>query len=233
MSIPKIIHQTWKRAEVPQKWISYQQRVKEVYPDWEYILWTDKDNEDFVRDEYPDFYDTYINLPKNIMRADVIRYLIMYKMGGLYLDLDYEILKPFDFSNSTLVLPKNRSKKFGDDEDQIGNCIFASVPKHKFWKDVIDELQENPPTTNSHLEVMDVTGPKFISRIFYAGQYENVEVPERLLFHPPLPRTKRGYNMIRSNNTSYGIHHCWGSWIERFSWAHIKNAFKNLSLSNS
>ena len=42
------------------------------------------------------------------MRADVIRYLIMYKIGGVYLDLDYEVLKPFEFGDHKLILPLNR-----------------------------------------------------------------------------------------------------------------------------
>ena len=54
------------------------------------------DNLAFVKSEYPDFVDVFVGLPKNIMRADVIRYLLMDKLGGLYLDTDYEMLKPFD-----------------------------------------------------------------------------------------------------------------------------------------
>ena len=75
------------------------------------------------------------------MRADVTRYLIMYKIGGLHLDLDYEFLKPFDLLNYELVLTYSRQISFGDDFDGFGNCIFASVPGHEFWKFVINELK--------------------------------------------------------------------------------------------
>ena len=56
----------------------------------------------------------------------------MDKIGGLYLDLDYEMIKTFDFKNASIVLPLNRSKKFGDNENSLGNCIFASVANHPF-----------------------------------------------------------------------------------------------------
>ncbi len=225
MKIPKIIHQTWKTEEIPTKWIPYQQRVKELHPDWEYRLWTDEDNDAFVQKEYPEFLDVFRGFPKVIHRVDVIRYLILYKMGGLYLDLDYEMLKPFDFAEANIVLPKNRSLSFGDHADEVGNCIIASIPGHPFWKDVVDDLHMSPPETDNHLDVIKDTGPLLLTRILRSNHYPDITTPDRMLFHPPLPRTKRGYEAIRNNNLSYGIHHCWGSWIEKYSWRHIKNAF--------
>jgi mannosyltransferase OCH1-like enzyme len=221
MAIPKIIHQTWKNHEIPNKWKAYQQKVKQLHPDWEYRLWTDDDNDLFVKTEYPEFYNTYIGFSKNIMRADVIRYLIMYKIGGLYLDLDYEMLMPFDLLNETLVLPKNRSISEGDDYDGIGNCIFASAPGHEFWKDVINELQNNPPVIDNYNEVIDATGPMLLTRIFFSNKYHAIYTPERTAFHPEPPKNKNDYNKLYNNGITYGIHHGWGSWKERFTFYHI------------
>jgi mannosyltransferase OCH1-like enzyme len=52
MKIPKIIHQTWKTENVPWKWKLYQKKVKQLHPDWEYKLWTDKNNMEFVKLKY-------------------------------------------------------------------------------------------------------------------------------------------------------------------------------------
>ncbi|MFZ0930337.1 MAG: glycosyltransferase, partial [Syntrophobacteraceae bacterium] len=94
--IPKLIHQTAKTHELPSEWRRFQQIVRELHPAWEYRLWTDEDNDAFVKKEYLNFLPVFRAFSKGIMRADVIRYLIMYRIGGLYLDLDYEMLKPFD-----------------------------------------------------------------------------------------------------------------------------------------
>lgn len=222
MKIPKIIHQTWKTENVPWKWKLYQKKVKQLHPDWEYRLWTDKNNMEFVKLNYPDFFDIFRNFPKNIMRADVIRYLIMDKIGGLYLDLDYEMIKTFDFKNVSIVLPLNRSKKFGDNENSLGNCIFASVANHPFWKDVIDYLTKNQIIVSEYIQVLDATGPGFLTKIFYENQYENIYTPDRMVFHPPVPANKKEYYEILNNGISYGIHHGWGSWKERLTWAHLK-----------
>ena len=53
--IPKIIHQTWKTDIPPSKWIPFIEKVKKLNPEWEYILWTDADNDEFVKTNFPDF----------------------------------------------------------------------------------------------------------------------------------------------------------------------------------
>ena len=195
-------------------------------PEWEYRLWSDKDNDLFVKTEFPAFYDIFNGFSKNIMRADVIRYLIMYKLGGVYLDLDYEMLQPFDFNGHPVVLPMNRSVSFGDPQDAIGNCIFASVPGHPFWKDVIEDLQNNPPVVNDYPEVIDATGPGLLTRIFYSGNYEDVGTPDRIYYHPPTPNRRKSVAKIKANGVSIGIHHPWGSWRERWTWTYLKKKIK-------
>ncbi len=220
--IPKIIHQTWKTNEAPYKWKEYIQKLKQLNPDWEYHLWSDDDNDAFVRKEFLDFYPTYQGFSKNIMRADVIRYLLMYKVGGVYLDLDYEVLAPFDFENKKLVLPLNRSKETGDDHDGLGNCFFASEPGHPFWLDVINDLKNNPPDVQDYTGVVEATGPLLLTKVYYRGSYVDVTLPNRMVYHPPTPRKKKDYQTIIDNGVSKGIHHCWGSWKEWFTWTHLK-----------
>jgi len=224
--IPKIIHQTWKTNEIPKKWLAFEQKVKALNPDWEYRLWTDLDNDDFVKIEYPDFYDIYNGFSRGIMKADVIRYLIMYKIGGVYLDLDYEVLQPFDFGNHKIILPKNRSITYGDKQDELGNCIFASAPGHQFWADVIADLKNNPPTTENYSQVIDATGPGLLTRIYSENNYTDIYLPDRLVYHPPSPNNKKDADKIRNNGISLGIHHPWGSWKDRLSFTYLKNKFK-------
>ena len=207
---------------MPRKWRPYQYKVKKLHPDWEYRLWTDKDNLTFVSQNFPDFYKTFIDFPKNIMRADVIRYLIMEKIGGLYLDLDYEMIRSFDYHTSSIILPMNRSEKFGDPENSLGNSIFASVPNHQFWVDAREYLQKNKIELKNYLQVLEETGPGFLTKIFYENSYEDIETPDRIFFHPPAPKNKKEYYNILNNGISYGIHHGWGSWKERMTWTHVR-----------
>jgi mannosyltransferase OCH1-like enzyme len=220
--IPKIIHQTWKTDKIPGKWKNYVKKVKSLHPDWEYKLWTDSDNEEFVKNAFPEFNNTYTQLSKNIMKADVIRYLILYKLGGVYLDLDYEVLVPFDFKNYDVVLPMNRSIEFGDKTNGLGNCLMASIPGHKFWEDVITDLKTNPPIVKDYTDVVDATGPRLLTKIYDNGKYPDIWTPNRMLYHPPAPKSKSEYKKILKNGVSLGIHHGWGSWKERITWVYLK-----------
>jgi mannosyltransferase OCH1-like enzyme len=213
--IPKLIHQTSKTEEIPPKCIPHQAKLRALHPDWTYRLWTDADNLDFVRKEYPDFLDTFVRLPKNIMRADVIRYLLLYRLGGLYLDLDYEMLKPFDLLNYSAVLPWETDSQRVPGDGRIANSLMAAEPGHPFFKMAIDDLKANPPLDPAS-DVLHSTGPDFLTRILAKALAAGVDVhlPERRFFNPPTPRSPRQYRAIVRRGDAYGIHHVYGSWRE-------------------
>jgi inositol phosphorylceramide mannosyltransferase catalytic subunit len=217
--IPKLIHQTAKTREIPRQWQKYQQTLQELHPDWTYRLWTDEDNLAFVQKEFPEYLETFVKLPKNIMRADMIRYFLLHRLGGLYMDLDYEMLRPFDLLDYEVVLPWER------DNVCLSNAFMAASPGNRFFKLVIDELRANPPLQADVAEVEASTGPKFLTKLLPRAQAEgmSVYVPTETLFSPPTPRSPRQYRKIVEAGTAYGIHHCYGTWREHSLTRKIRN----------
>jgi len=184
--IPKIIHQTWKTTNLPERVKNWHEKIKQLHPGWQIILWTDEDNLALVKEHFPHLLDSYNSLQYNIMRVDLIRYMFMTKYGGYYLDLDYELLTPFDdkISDTKLMLPVS-SESGG--KTIIGNSIFGSVPGHIFWKDVLNDFERNPPTQKifNKFEVLKLTGPDFISDIYFkAPNKYNGTLVEKNVFHP-------------------------------------------------
>lgn len=59
-----------------------------MHKDFEYKLWTDESSLAFIKEHYPWFLPTYLGYQFNIQRADAIRYFVLHKYGGVYLDLD-------------------------------------------------------------------------------------------------------------------------------------------------
>ena len=229
--IPKLIHQTWKTDLIPKQWVSLVNKVKELNPDWSYKLWTDKENDEFVRKEFPEFYGIFSRFPRSIMKADVIRYLLMFRFGGVYLDLDYEVLKPFNFGDKLVVLPLEDIPSETEQPKRIGNCIIASIPGHRFWRDVINDLQCNPPDVKDHTQVLEATGPSFLSRIYNQNYYPDIFTPDRSVYIPQLLNRKADIERARKNVNTLGIHHGWGTWRrsklkEWFTVRHIKRKLK-------
>ncbi|KAJ1551809.1 hypothetical protein HK096_004664 [Nowakowskiella sp. JEL0078] len=103
--IPHIIHQSWKTKVLPFRFQEWTESWKTKNPGWKHILWTDTANRMLVQNHFPWFLPVYDSLPKPIARADAVRYMYLYKFGGVYADLDVEALKPME----ELILHVRRS----------------------------------------------------------------------------------------------------------------------------
>ena len=139
MTIPKIIHQTYKNHNLPETYKMCQTEIKRLHPDFEYRFYTDEDMDRLMKTEFPEYYDKFNELPRMIMKIDMFRYFLMYKYGGLYADMDYLMFKKFDILNEKVVIPCNREDENGE-PICLGNCIFASQPNHPYWKSLMDTL---------------------------------------------------------------------------------------------
>jgi hypothetical protein len=81
-AVPKLLHQTCKSTELPSKFESWSKVCREEHNDWEWVLWTDEDNLTLVRKYFPWLEDTYLALPGDIYRVDLVRNMYMYIFGG-------------------------------------------------------------------------------------------------------------------------------------------------------
>ncbi|PSR83498.1 nucleotide-diphospho-sugar transferase [Coniella lustricola] len=73
----------------------------EKNPDWRYEVLTDGNDLRYVEYHYgpegfnrPDIVAFYRDVTASIIKADLLRYLIMYAEGGVYADIDVEAMKP-------------------------------------------------------------------------------------------------------------------------------------------
>ena len=91
--IPKKIHYCWfGKNKLPDKAIKCINSWKKYCPDYEIIEWNE-DNFDVRQNGYTEF--TYDNR-KFAFLSDYARLQIVLKEGGLYFDVDVEIIRPLD-----------------------------------------------------------------------------------------------------------------------------------------
>ncbi len=81
-SIPKLFHQSWINATLPNKFEEWSHSCRHANPDWEWVLWTDQDNMKLVEKYAPWFSSTYEALRSEIYRADTARNIYMHVFGG-------------------------------------------------------------------------------------------------------------------------------------------------------
>jgi mannosyltransferase OCH1-like enzyme len=229
VQIPRIVHQLWKDKNVPARWRKAIASVRRYHKGWEYRLWTDALIDDYVRTKHPRFYPVFTGMNRHIMRIDVFRYVLMHDIGGLYCDLDYEFVRPYDYGDAGIVFAKEFDVAFGDPQDQVANFFFASVPGHPLWRDVLDDLQQRPPYAAESIDVCLVTGPWYLSGIFFKNQsrYDGVRLESKPVFSPTRIHGRREQKFYVNSGITYGFHHGWGSWRDRLSLAYLKEkAFK-------
>jgi len=167
-TIPKIIHQTWKTEYLPELYKEWSATFRKLNPGWEYKLWTDDDNEKFIRIYYPWFLKTYQGYDKHIKRVDAVRYFLLYHYGGIYVDMDFACLKSLD----SLIEKHNTKAIFGyqlptkDSSHSIANAFMASPPNHFLFEHIIHSLE-----LTKNRDVLDSTGPGLLTEIIkkYSG----------------------------------------------------------------
>lgn len=92
--IPKIIWQTMKTNEVPAFMKSYADSWINLNPEYEYRFYDDSDIIAFLKKDFPEYLHGYRKLKYGASKADLWRYLIIYKYGGVYADMDCKCLRP-------------------------------------------------------------------------------------------------------------------------------------------
>ena len=97
--IPKIIHQTYSTKLLPEAFKNNQASLKRQNPDWEYKFYDDADVSNFIGEHYgPTISNIYnkINPTYGAAKADLFRYLLIYKTGGVYLDIKSACKQPLN-----------------------------------------------------------------------------------------------------------------------------------------
>ena len=125
MSIPKIIHYCWLNDDpVPASMQKNIDKWHELMPDYEVIKW---DLTKFDKSSSP-WVSEAIDNKKYAFAADYIRFYAVYNYGGIYMDTDIEVLKPFDdLLDQSYMFARERP-----DKDWIESGCFGAEKENEF-----------------------------------------------------------------------------------------------------
>ena len=155
-------------------------RVRALHPSWDIRLWTDAEMLAFVTEHGPQYLTRYISYKYMIQRCDFFRLFVVSVLGGVYLDLDVQLVKSFNglpdnveaffpcervMSRAALALHGNR------DALRIGNYAFGAVPQHPFFRYLLGRLKDAERTEKSeardHDYVLETTGPGILTTAYH------------------------------------------------------------------
>ncbi|KDQ52944.1 glycosyltransferase family 32 protein [Jaapia argillacea MUCL 33604] len=160
--IPKIIHQVYlgepEESLLASGWEEARKSCIDLHPDWEFMVWDDEKGNQFVKENYPELLQTYLDYPYESQRSDILRLLTLHQYGGIYIDRDLRCLEPLDVFRSVafLVAPTNPTG--------ISNAFIVATPYHPFLEFVMSNIQAyDMGWGSSRLTISYSTGRQFWS----------------------------------------------------------------------
>jgi inositol phosphorylceramide mannosyltransferase catalytic subunit len=230
LKIPKIIHQIWAGKNgfgPPDLILKLMGTWQKLHPDWDFQLWNENSMMRFLLENYPEHIETYNSFNYDIQRWDSIRYLILYHFGGLYVDADFECLKPISplLNNHTCCLgsePKRHSMHFGL-KLYLSNAFMAATPKHNFFRELVDYVPRVKTNSDNKFNVvLETTGPIMLTEFYLTyKRKKEVQIIPTDHFAPfdsqeirMLMSGRETEKLMKKARKAYSIHYFMGSWIE-------------------
>ncbi len=238
--IPKIIHIMWLGGKLPNEYTRYVTSWATYHPEWTILFWTDnalnyhqgkevmytfdelaarlrrvRGGERIVVDvaqlrfDNRHFYDRALNYGE---KSDILKWEIVYRFGGTYVDTDFECLQPLDVYHHTYdfytgVQPLDTNMA------QLGAALYGAIPHHPILKACVETIKNN-----QHIQQIVVkTGPIHFTKNFLAvaGKTELRDIALPATYFYPCGYEQRGTEReLWCKAESYAVHHWAGSWLK-------------------
>ena len=208
MSIPKTIHYCWfGDGQIPKENQAYIEEWKSVCPDYQIIKW-DESNYDvnkvaFMREAAAAKNWTFI--------ADYARFDIVNTYGGVYLDVDVQLLKSYDQFLSL--------KSFWGMEQDFKHQLFVnpglgfgSVPDNPILSELLNYYSSLHFDSNNI-----VASPVVLRNLFEQKGFIQKNTIQEFDFGTLFPKDYFApldcLGRLKTTKNSVSIHHYMGSWI--------------------
>lgn len=180
------------------------------HPDWEHMLW---DNAAVARIEPSLQVKNLLSSARNAGQAsDLLRYELLWRFGGVYLDFDVEVLKNLD------ELLITEAFLGWEDDHTLGSAIMGAVPRSQLCSVLLDQVERRMLDNRDECQIKQ-TGPEFLTwAVRSSGQVQEASVrllPPHFLYpihwgERELIYSKRLDPRVR--DIAYTIHYWFGTW---------------------
>lgn len=214
--IPKTIHFIWVgNTQIPIENLNYIDKFKKIYFDYTIKVWNDNDinNNNIIPNFLFEYYHN--NDFPQAFKADIVRYLLIQRYGGLYFDVDFYPIKRLsdNFLNFNFLGGIQNN-------GEITMSFFASISDNLILKKVIESIPDSIEISKSKNiykseYIHKITGPEFFNKIvrdhmndsdcfFFSHEY----------FYPYwyTEENRKYENFEVTSPLSYAVHHWAKTW---------------------
>ena len=227
--IPLIIHQTWKTKDVSLLNPNFKKGLEswKNLKNFEHKFYDDNDCLNFISTYYNQYLNFYNSLKKGVEKADIFRYLIIHKYGGVYADIDTICVKDITpLLDKPMIVGIEYLPQFNKGVTQYNQWCFGSVPNNPMFIEIIETIIERKkkldfwgkniilsmagkPINDSEITFW-LTGPYVFSTLIYKIPKESIHIYDRCILgsYDSSPECR---------NQGYIIHGFQGSWKNKWS----------------
>ena len=161
--IPLKIFQTWHTKDLPPKMKERVEELKATNPRFEHYLFDDNDCREFIKQHFDsNVLDAYDRLIPGAYKADLWRYCILYKYGGIYMDIKYYPINGFKLFN----LLKKEHWVLDNGGNGIYNALMICKPNNEILLKAINQIVLNVKNRFYGNGFLEPTGPGLLVKYF-------------------------------------------------------------------
>jgi mannosyltransferase OCH1-like enzyme len=185
--IPKLIHLIWLGNNKPKIFEETLKIIKDINLEYKVLEWNDYNIDFDLKNK--ELFEKTENLGS---KSDILRFEILNKYGGIYMDYDFLQIKKFDE-----ILNYDFFASAGKD-NEVWNSIVGSIANHKITNDFLDGLKDVQPVVKNDNNdevgmVMFKTGPYYLQKIYDKNKHlADIKLLDKEYFFP-FPAVEREY----------------------------------------
>lgn len=161
--IPANIFQTWQFKSLPPLMMRNINYIQKNNSKFNYYLFDDNECEKFISENFPEnVLNAYKKLIPGAYKADLWRYCILYRFGGIYMDIKYKPINGFKLYN----LLEKEHWVLDADGNNIYNAIMVCKPGNKVLLKAIEKICENVKNNYYGSSFLEPTGPALLANFF-------------------------------------------------------------------
>jgi mannosyltransferase OCH1-like enzyme len=171
--IPLNIFQTWHSKNLPPLMNNNIELIKSTNPAFKYHFFDDEDCYNFIKENFDEnVLNAFDRLIPGAYKADLWRYCILFKLGGIYLDIKYKPVNGFKFIN----LSEKEHWVLDHDKFGIYNALMVCKPGNHILLKAINQIVENVNTNYFGNHPLNPTGPLLLSNYFNENDKKSFEM---------------------------------------------------------
>lgn len=157
-TVPALIHQIWLGDKEPPLKLIRSWRL--LHPNFKYIVWTDEKVKTLKLHNRKIF--DWLKSPT--MKADLLRYEILYQLGGVYVDVDILCLRPIvDLLKHHFFVAQDNY--WWERKGYIANGFMGCSPHHPLTGLLVNNFKNIELKSKSGHGAL-TTGPKYLTKMW-------------------------------------------------------------------